>query len=172
MSDPVLQARTPAPANSLPTWDECSLRVHNSDYIAKRVAEGGYGPEAISKTATELHRFIYEYDDRDPYRSAWFLHRLELLLNEVRRTPSPVVGVDAAQPVAWLKTQLPVKGAPFGATQAAMVTTSKREADFWREGGGQPGIVMEIYAPPTPSNGSSMDALKAGSAVAGEDQHG
>ncbi|WP_143042988.1 hypothetical protein ABL840_08965 [Variovorax sp. NFACC27] len=74
-----------APPNSLPDWDECAMRVANSELLAKRVAEGGYGPEADSKLATELHRFIYEYDDADSFRSAWFLHRLELLLNETRK---------------------------------------------------------------------------------------
>lgn len=71
-----------APPNKLPSWDECALRVANSDFIAKRIAEGGYGPEPDSKLASQLHRFIYEYDDADPYRSAWFLHRLELVLQE------------------------------------------------------------------------------------------
>ena len=74
-----------APPNSLPTWSECALRVDNSESIAKRVAEGGYGPEPDSLLATELHRFIYEYDDADPYRSAWFMHRLELVIEEVKR---------------------------------------------------------------------------------------
>lgn len=77
-----------APPNNLPTWTECALRVANSDFIAKRIAEGGHGPEADSKLATELHRFIYEYDDADPYRSAWFLHRLELVLAEARAAPN------------------------------------------------------------------------------------
>lgn len=73
-----------APPNSLPSWKECSLRVHNSDFIAKRVAQGGYGNEDNVKVASHLHRFIYEYDDANPYRSAWFLHRLELVLQEAR----------------------------------------------------------------------------------------
>jgi len=72
------------PPHSLPHWGECAMRVENSDFIAKRVAEGGHGPDADSKLATELHRFIYEYDDADAYRSAWFLHRLELVLEEAR----------------------------------------------------------------------------------------
>ena len=79
-----------APANNLPDWSECALRVANSDFIAKRVAEGGYGSEPDSKLATELHRFIYEYDDADPYRSAWFLHRLELVIAEAKREASNV----------------------------------------------------------------------------------
>ena len=82
MSEPT--PREEAPSNSLPTWDDCALRVGNSDFLAKRKAEGGYGPEADSLTANHLHRFIYEYDDADPYRSAWFLYRLELVLNEAR----------------------------------------------------------------------------------------
>jgi hypothetical protein len=73
-----------APPNNLPCWSECKLRVDNSDFIDKRVAEGGYGPDADSLLATQLHRFIYEYDDADPYRSAWFLHRLELVLKEAK----------------------------------------------------------------------------------------
>lgn len=74
-----------APPNSLPDWFECSQRVANSNFIAKRMANGGPGPDPDSKLASQLHRFIYEYDDADPYRSAWFLHRLELVLDEVRR---------------------------------------------------------------------------------------
>jgi hypothetical protein len=74
----------PAPASNLPSWNECAMRVENSDFIAKRVAEGGYGPDADSLLATELHRFIYEYDDADAYRSAWFMHRLEKVVTEAR----------------------------------------------------------------------------------------
>lgn len=85
------EQREAAPANSLPDWSECALRVANSDFIAKRVAEGGYGAEGDSKLATELHRFIYEYDDADPYRSAWFMHRLELVLKEARALPPAAV---------------------------------------------------------------------------------
>lgn len=85
-----------APPNSLPDWSDCALRVSNSDYIAKRVAEGGYGAEPDSLLATELHRFIHEYDDSDPYRSAWFRHRLELLLNEVRAATPPASPAEVA----------------------------------------------------------------------------
>lgn len=73
-----------APKNNLPTWGECKMRVENSDYIAKRVAGGGYGAEHDDKLASHLHRFIYEYDDADPFRSAWFLHRLELVIKEAK----------------------------------------------------------------------------------------
>ncbi|OZI26676.1 hypothetical protein CAL26_04970 [Bordetella genomosp. 9] len=61
------------------------MRVANSEFIAKRVAEGGYGAELDSKLASPLHAFIYEYDDEDAYRSAWFRHRLDLLLADERR---------------------------------------------------------------------------------------
>lgn len=72
-----------APANSLPDWSECSARVGNSDFIEERISNGGYGADADSKLATALHRFIYEYDDADPVRSSWFMHRLEMLIAEV-----------------------------------------------------------------------------------------
>lgn len=54
-----------APANSLPNWAVCWKLVRNENELP-----------------TELHRFIYEYDDADAYRSGWFLHRLELVLAE------------------------------------------------------------------------------------------
>jgi hypothetical protein len=71
-----------APPHTLPTWDQCAIRVGNSKFIAKRVAEGGYGPEYDSLLADELHRFIHEYDEDDPIRSGWFMHRLERMLKE------------------------------------------------------------------------------------------
>lgn len=73
-----------APPSSLPEWSECALRVSNSTFIAKRLAEGGHGPEPDSLLATALHWFIYEYDDGDPIRSGWFRHRLEHVLKEAR----------------------------------------------------------------------------------------
>ena len=82
-SAPLKTAEGAAPPSNLPSWEECQLRVSNSEFIAKRIAEGGYGAEHDSKLATELHRFIHEYDDADSYRSAWFRHRLEKLLHEV-----------------------------------------------------------------------------------------
>lgn len=94
MTDTTQQEREAAPANNLPNWSECALRVANSEHFKKSIAEGGHGPDADAKLATELHRFIHEYDDADSYRSAWFLHRLELLIKEVRATPQ------GAEPVA------------------------------------------------------------------------
>lgn len=92
----VLEAEEPAPPNNLPTWDECAIRVDNSDFITRRVADGGYGPDADTLLATELHRFIYEYDDADPYRSAWFMHRLELMLAEHSRAIRELVVEECA----------------------------------------------------------------------------
>lgn len=95
-------AERAAPTSSLPDWSECAMRVANSDFLAKRVAEGGYGPEHDSKLATELHRFIYEYDDADAYRSAWFLHRLEKLINEVKSQPDlPIDFKQATDQGGW-----------------------------------------------------------------------
>lgn len=108
------QALEPAPGNNLPNWSECALRVENSSFIAKRVAEGGYGPEPDSKLATELHRFIYEYDYADPYRSAWFLHRLELVIEEAKRAVAtsikPADGVAGAREVPLPKWIDDLKG--------------------------------------------------------------
>jgi hypothetical protein len=91
--------REPAPPNSLPDWGECAMRVNNSEFLAKRIAEGGFGPDADSKLASELHRFIYEYDDADPYRSAWFLHRLERLLDETRALSAASAPKEPTEPV-------------------------------------------------------------------------
>jgi len=46
-----------APSSSLPSWGECQTRVGNSDFIAKRVAEGGYGAEADSLPTAEVFNF-------------------------------------------------------------------------------------------------------------------
>lgn len=73
------------PANSLPPWTECAAIVSNSDFAGKSAPEDGQGPRPGSELASALHRFIYEYDDADPFNSAWFLHRLELVLNEAKR---------------------------------------------------------------------------------------
>ena len=86
-------ARDDAPPNSLPSYKECVVRVENSRYIEQRVG-GGYEPDENVKLPSQLHKFIYEYDDADPYKSAWFLHRLELLINEIasaNTAPQPVV---------------------------------------------------------------------------------
>jgi hypothetical protein len=99
----MLDDREPAPPNSLPDWSECELRVENSNFIAKRVAEGGYSAESDSKLASALHRFIYEYDDADNYRSAWFMHHLELVLKEAEAawTRKPAAQVAGVEPFAW-----------------------------------------------------------------------
>jgi hypothetical protein len=82
----------PAPPNTLPSWDECCLIIDNAEF-GKRASAGLEGSvldtPPTTPEPTELHRFIHEYDDADPYRSAWFLHRLERLLNEVRALTAP-----------------------------------------------------------------------------------
>lgn len=88
--------REPAPANNLPDYGECERLVENSAFRARAAAglEGavlttlGQSPEP-----TELHRFIHEYDDADRYRSAWFLHRLEKVVNEAAALTSPAPSV-------------------------------------------------------------------------------
>ena len=73
-----------APSNSLPSWEDCRQRVENSEFIEKRISEGGFGFEEDGNFANELHKFIYEYDASDAYKSAWFLHRLEKLIEFVK----------------------------------------------------------------------------------------
>jgi hypothetical protein len=90
-------ALEPAPDNSLPKWDECAMRCENSKFFAKSVEEGGHGPDHDSKLASALHRFIYEYDDADTYRSSWFLHRLEQVVNECKSPQPPRAEATLAQ---------------------------------------------------------------------------
>ena len=83
-------AGEPAPENSLPSWSECNLIIENDEF-RKRAAAGLEGqvldtPRTTPKP-TALHYFIHEYDDADPYRSGWFLHRLECVLKEAAYTP-------------------------------------------------------------------------------------
>ena len=90
--------REPAPPHGLPSWHECN-RIIENDSFRKRAAAGLEGavldlPE-VTPTPTALHRFIQEYDDSDPYRSDWFMHRLELVLNEAKASPAPVPAPDA-----------------------------------------------------------------------------
>ena len=89
-----LKRKEQAPDNNLPTWGECKLRVDNSEFIAKRVNEGGHGNDDNSPQASALHRFIYEYDDANPYRSRWFLHRLEQVIEEIQRSIAEAVRVE------------------------------------------------------------------------------
>jgi hypothetical protein len=69
-----------APPNSLPTWRECSLRISNEDYLK----ENCLSDDGDTLLPNELHRFIYEYDDSDEYKSAWFMHRLEKLIKFIK----------------------------------------------------------------------------------------
>lgn len=76
-----------APSHSLPNWSECNLRVGNSEWLK----DNDRKPEHDSLTANPLHEFIYEYDDSDAYKSAWFLHRLEKLIGFIRSEQAPEV---------------------------------------------------------------------------------
>jgi hypothetical protein len=106
----------PAPKNSLPTFKECQLIISN-DNFRKRAEEGLEGRVLYTfrttPIPTELHRFIYEYDDANPYRSAWFLHRLECVLKEATKqqpnqenTDWEAVAADQALTIALLKSEL------------------------------------------------------------------
>lgn len=82
-------AEVEAPSHSLPNWSECNLRVGNSEWLK----DNDRKPEHDSLTANPLHEFIYEYDDSDAYKSAWFLHRLEKLIGFIKseQVPAPEV---------------------------------------------------------------------------------
>ena len=80
-----------APSHGLPNWSECNLRVGNSEWMKDNDRE----PEDDSLTANPLHEFIYEYDDSDAYKSAWFLHRLEKLIDFIRSEQQPAPDVSA-----------------------------------------------------------------------------
>lgn len=68
-----------APKHNLPTWKECMLLEANSRFEYT-------GPISIEPEPelTPLHEFILEYDDNDEYKSDWFMHRLEKLVNYVK----------------------------------------------------------------------------------------
>lgn len=80
-----------APSHSLPDWSECNLRVGNSEWLK----DNDRKPEHDSLTANPLHEFIYEYDDSDAYKSAWFLHRLEKLIGFIKSEQVPTSDVAA-----------------------------------------------------------------------------
>lgn len=122
-----------APPHSLPSWSECAIRVDNSNFIDKRVAEGGYGAEDDALLASELHRFIYEYADADPFRNGWFMHRLEKLVNELRldRAPKGFGEVDPTikpkqDRVDALILQLRNAGKPYPKTSGGLCLTHER----------------------------------------------
>lgn len=78
-------ALEPATKNSLPTFKECRRIITNHEFRER--AKAGLEGQVLdlprtTPIPTALHKFIYEYDDADPYRSAWFLHRLECVLKE------------------------------------------------------------------------------------------
>lgn len=94
------EPREQAPLHDLPTWTECDLIIENHEF-RQRAAAGLEGavldlPE-VMPAPTALHRFIHEYDDSDPYRSDWFMHRLELVVKEAQGNVQPK-GTDAGGP--------------------------------------------------------------------------
>lgn len=158
-----------APPHNLPSWDECALRVQNSDFIAKRVAEGGYGAEPDSKLANNLHRFIYEYDDSDPYRSAWFMHRLELALKADRATTAPAPQAAPAplpsDPMAWpLPCDVVIGHMTHkkGTSLQSLVNRARTLADMVREHAAEK---LAPQAAPAPQAGPTPDMIRAGWAL-------
>jgi hypothetical protein len=94
-----------APSNSLPTWSECNRIIENDEF--RKRAEAGLEGQVLdtprtTPVPTALHRFIHEYDCADSYRSAWFMHRLEQVLNEVTY-PQPQQA-EKQEPVANIRT--------------------------------------------------------------------
>lgn len=101
---PILSAElAEAPKHSLPNWSECSRIVENHAFRARAVAglEGQVLDTPAGPSPTALHRFIHEYDDADPYRSAWFLHRLELVLQEALAAAPAVPAQEQSEGVHW-----------------------------------------------------------------------
>jgi hypothetical protein len=82
----VLNCTEHAPANNLPTWNSCAIRIGNEDYLRSigamdaddKIIDDFF---ADSLQPNPIHRFIYEYDDPCPCKSSWFMRRLELALN-------------------------------------------------------------------------------------------
>ena len=76
------------PLNTLPTWDECDTRMSNKRHLEDMgaIKDGILIDDFYCETLlpNPIHEFIYAYDDADAYRSAWFLHRLELVINHVK----------------------------------------------------------------------------------------
>lgn len=103
-----------APPHSLPDWSLCQLIIDNHEF-RQRAAEGLEGQvldtPPTTPMPTALRRFIYEYDDADPHRSAWFMHRLELVLQEARAQQQPAA--QTAVPEGWKLVLVPT-GWTFG----------------------------------------------------------
>jgi len=95
------RAPEPAPESSLPDWSECNRIIENHEF-RQRAAAGLEGQvfdlPPTTPEPSALHRFIYEYDDADSHRSAWFLYRLEQVINEVRATSSNSNAANACEP--------------------------------------------------------------------------
>ena len=69
-----------APKNNLPSWDRCRD-------MCTKVLDAEMKYVVISyDVGNPIAGFIYEYDDANDYKSAWFMHRLERLIDYVRDT--------------------------------------------------------------------------------------
>ena len=77
---------TGSPLSDLPSWEDCKIRVANREFIEKEELNINDFPEPHNMP-NELHEFLYEYDESDDYKSAWFRHRLERLINKVKSNP-------------------------------------------------------------------------------------
>ena len=72
-----------APTNNLPTYEECALRVSNAEYLKENDLENDdFYHDAL--LPNPIHEFIYEYDCADKYKSAWWMRRLEKLIEYVK----------------------------------------------------------------------------------------
>lgn len=65
-TQPTPEQLAKAPEHNLPKWSKCEIVIDTTK-------------------ETPLHRFIYEYDDSDGFKSDWFMHRLELLIKDARK---------------------------------------------------------------------------------------
>lgn len=122
--DPLLALS--APPNSLPTWAECERRVEVTDFLETR-SQGG---PSVECEATALHRFIHEYDPADPIQSEWFLHRLELLLNEEKEEAATYWRNQHSTLLTAYNELLAAKGGGDG-VEAAYIAGYKNGARDW-----------------------------------------
>jgi hypothetical protein len=117
-----------APKHSLPAWGECSLRVDNRQYLesAGAIKDGVLIDDYYcdSLLPDPIHEFIYEYDDADPYKSAWFMHRLELAINHAKAQHSEQLLSALKQCVAAM--QRDVGGEPLPSLELEAYENAKR----------------------------------------------
>jgi hypothetical protein len=122
-----------APSNSLPTWYECELIIKNDEFCKRTKA--GLESQVLdtprtTPIPTALHRFIYEYDDADSYRSEWFMHRLEQVLKEAaaQLPAAPEQEPLSQDDINWLKARPHIE--QFIKEQDHDVTITDRSVTF------------------------------------------